>query len=203
MTIESMIGTVLLRVSGGKVTSDLSVTPHDVKEYLPAAINYALNQSYWANVDREMDHEVPGDFVSEFSGLAIDRSGDRAFVTLPKKKINLGNNRGIRFLDIGNGIRAIPLPQGMSYLQPTWNKVYGHIPFYEEVGQRVYLSNVPMSISEVSVGAVTAVSDMEDTDELPIAAGYEPQVIDILVKFFTDSRFTPKDYIINGKDIDL
>ncbi len=201
MTLENLIGQVLLRVSGGEYSSDSAVKYEDVRHYLPAAVNYALNGSYWAGVGADGDHEVPGVFVSEYTGLSINSSGGKSYVTLPKKKINIGNNRGIRFVEVG-GVRAIQIPQGMSHGQTTWNKMFGHISGYQEVGQNVYLLNIPASATTASVGAVTDVMDLLPTDELPIAAGYEPQVIDVCVKFFTDSRFTPKDYIIDGKDID-
>lgn len=199
MVLEVLIGQVLLRVSGGKFTSDSSVTFEDVRQYLPAAVNYALNHSYWVNVSIDNDHEIPGFFLSEYADIPILSSDGRDYIVLPKKKINIGNNRGIRYMFSGDFV-INPAPQGMSN-NSTWKKMYGDIPLFSEVHDRVYIINKPAGMDSVTVGAVTDVSELSKLDDLPIPSGYEPQVIDILTKFFTDSRFTPKDYIINGKDI--
>lgn len=200
MVLEVLIGQVLLRVSGGKYTAESSVTFEDVRQYLPAAVNYALNHSYWTNVGIDGDHEIPGFFLSEYADLPITTVGGRDRISLPYKKINIGNNRGIRYM-VGNNMMPInPAPQGMM-LNSTWNKMFGDIPLYSETQDFIEIINKPVSLTSVTVGAVTDVSELSVTDDLPIPAGYEAQVIDILVKFFTDSRFTPKDYIIDGKDI--
>jgi hypothetical protein len=194
MTIDKLIGTVLLRVSGGTPTSDVAVKFSDVWSHIPAAVNYALNHSYWTNVGLDGDHEIPGFFLSEYTLSVIGNS-----VTLPKRKINIGNNRGVRYMTSTDGARIIPMPQGMTN-NSRWGRMYSGVPMYREVGSEIKLFNAS-GISTVLVGAVTDVDDLDITDSLPIPAGYEAQVIDILVGFFTDSRFTPKDYIIDGKDI--
>lgn len=194
MILENLIGQVLLRISGGKYTSEISVTFDDVRQYLPAAVNYALNGSYWNNLAIDGDHEVPGFFLSEYTLSVAGNS-----VTLPKRKINIGNNRGVRYMTSTDGARIIPMPQGMTN-NSRWGRMYSGVPMYREVGSEIKLFNAS-GISAVLVGAVTDVDDLDITDSLPIPAGYEAQVIDILVGFFTDSRFTPKDYIIDGKDI--
>lgn len=202
MTTNDIVGQILLRVSGGIPTSDNSVREWDVRSYLPAAVNYAITQDYWANLQRDGDHEVPGSFLSEYSDLTVstDNKG-REYITLPVKKINIGNNRGIRYVTDNCGNTYKPMPQGQVALGCYWGKVLGNIRYYQERGQNIYITNKPPMVESLNVGAVTDVSSLGEDDELPIPAGYEPQVIDILAAFFTDARFTPKDYIIDGRDL--
>lgn len=199
MVLEVLVGQVLLRVSGGNYTDETSVTFEDVRQYLPAAVNYALTHNYWGSLSIDQDHEIPGFFLSEYSDLPIVSSGGRDYIVLPKKKINIGNNRGIRYM-VGNTGSIAPTPQGM-IPNATWNKMFSGVTLYFETHDKVYIINRPSGLNTVTVGAVTDVSELGKLDDLPIPAGYESQVIDILVKFFTESRFTPKDYIIDGKDI--
>lgn len=199
MVLEVLVGQVLLRVAGGNYSDDSAVTFEDVRQYLPAAVNYALTHSYWGSMAIDQDHEIPGFFLSEYSNLPILSASGRDYIVLPKKKINIGNNRGIRYM-VGNGVSIPPAPQGMT-ANSTWNKMFSDVTLYSETHDRVYIINKPSGLSTVTVGAVTDVSELGRLDDLPIPAGYEAQVIDVLVKFFTESRFTPKDYIIDGKDI--
>ena len=50
------------------------------------------------------------------------------------------------------------------------------------------------------IGVLLDSSLLGDDDELPIPAGKEPEVIDILMGFFTNQRMQPKDYKIDGVD---
>lgn len=201
MTPQKIIGQVILAISGGTPTSDIAVKEWDIRSYIPAAVNFALTSSYRASMQEEGDTGLPTNFLSEHEDLAVlSDSKDRDYIDVPSKIVSLPSNRGIRYVmdDCGNRYKPVPEGAGMGCY---WGKVLGAIPYYELRGKKIYLINKPPLVESVNVGTVTNVDDVGDDEELPIPAGYEPQVVDIIVALFKDQRFSPRDYIIDGRDL--
>lgn len=203
MTVGKIIESIYLRVSGGRPSPDVSVLRVDIKAALPAAVNYAITQNYWQTLQAEGDSEIPGTFISEYLDVPIQQDAkNRDYIQMPQKIVPLGSNRGLRYIsdDCGNNYK--PMPQGgTSGFSCYWGKVMKGKSLYSLVGDKAYIINKPDMVEKLNVGALTNVESLSDSDEAPIPAGYEPQVLDILAAFFRDQRFTPKDYIINGRDL--
>lgn len=203
MRKDHFIESVYLRVNGGSPTNESSVMRVDIEAYVPAAVNYALAGHYRVSMAEEGDTELPSIFYSEFSKIPIKKDDRmRGYIDMPTKIIPLDSNRGLRYVEADNNVRYKPLPEGAS-LSGYWDNVLRGVPYYQIRGKRILLFNEQGFDDFLHVGAITAVEALKDDDELPIPAGYEAQSIDVCVAFFKDQRFTPKDYIINGKDIQV
>lgn len=194
MTTNELIGTVLLRVSGGVATSDVAVREWDIRSIIPAVINYVITGDYWANIQRDNDREIPNSFVSEFT---IPIEGDR--VEFDKKVVNIPGNGGIRYVMDDCGNSYAPRALGVSK-KCYWDKVLGVNKEYQFKDGEIRLFGNPPLLKSVVVGAVMDASEMDPDDELPIPAEKGPEVVDMLVGFFTNQRLQPKDYIINRID---
>lgn len=198
MTIGNIIETVYTAIGGGRPNTDFSVLRVDIKALLPAAVNWAVTQDYWANLKNEGEREVPNYMITvkEDLPISIDRKG-RSFVELTEKLINVGGNGGIRYVEDDCGNNYVPRVPGSG--SNYWDNILQNKE-YSYLNKNIYLYNVPELLESVNVGLVLDASELKDDDEAPIPAGMEPQVIDMLTQFFTKQRMQAKDYIINGVD---
>lgn len=198
MLIGEVVETVYTSVAGGRPNTDFSVLRVDIRALLPAAINWAITQDYWANLANEGDREVPNFIITVFEDLKIETdSRCRKYVTFDKQLVNVGGNGGIRFVNDLYGNAYVPRSVGGS--NNYWDKILKNKE-YTLLSKKLMLYNVPELVEKVDVGVILDVSALKDDDQAPIPAGSEPQVIDMLTQFFNNQRMGPKDYVINGVD---
>ena len=191
---------VFTSINGGRPNTDLSVMREDIAALLPAAVNYAKTGDYWANIQRDNDREIPCSFITEeeVSGFGMDAVG-RAVAPFDRKIIPMPGNVGVRYVQDELGNIYSPKPLGVAY-KSYWDKATEYNTEYQIRNKCLYLFGKPELVDTVLVGYMMDVSCLEDDDELPVPAGMEPQVIDLLTSFFTNQRMKPKDYIIDGVD---
>lgn len=194
------IETVFTSVNGGRPSTDLSVQREDIEALLPAAVNYANTGDYWANLARDNDREIPNTFVSEItlSGVMTDAQ-NREYLELDRKFMAMPGNGGIRYVQDQCGNSYAPRAIGVGRKR-YWDAAIVENFEYQHMDKKLFLFNRPELVDTFLLGGVTRVEDLSYEDELPVAAGMEPQVIDILMSFFTTQRMQPKDYVINGVD---
>lgn len=195
-----LIETVFVAVNGGRPNTDLSVMREDIEAALPAAINFAITGDYWTNVQREGDRELPNSFVAEqyVSGVCCDAWG-REYLEFDLKFVNVPGNAGIRYVQDAVGNLYSPRAMGVS-AKSYWDQATSYNTEYQYNQKKLMLFNRPELVDGFVIGYVADSSEMEDDDELPIPAGSEPQVIDMLTNLFSNQRMQPKDYIVDGLD---
>lgn len=200
MTTSELTGTVLLRVSGGVPTSDVAVREWDIRSCIPAAINYAITGDYWANIQRDDDREIPNNFVAEeeYSGVSVDGK-NREYLPFDTKIVNIPGNGGIRYVQDDCGNIYSPRAMGVSK-KCFWDKVLAENLEYRYTQGKIYIYGRPSLTENFLVGFIIDSSELDADAELPIPAGKEPEVIDMLVSLFSDQRMQPKDYIIDRID---
>lgn len=195
-----MIETVFTAINGGRPNTDLSVMREDIEAALPAAINYAITGDYWANVQREDDRELPNSFVAEqyVSEVKCDNWG-REYIDFDISFINVPGNSGIRYVQDVVGNVYTPRAMGVSR-KSYWDKATSYNTEHQYSNKKIMLFNRPELVQEFVVGYVADSGELGNDDELPIPAGSEPQVIDLLTNLFLNQRMQPKDYIVDGID---
>lgn len=191
---------VFTSVNGGRPSTDTSVLREDIAALLPAAINYVSTGDYWARLKNDGDREIPNGFVSEleFEGFDVDKFG-REYLTIDKALVNIAGNGGVRYVQdvIGNTYAPVMLGTSRS---TYWDKALAANRCYQLKDKKMYLINRPAVSNLFLVGVLLDSSELSDEDELPIPAGSEPDVIDMLTSFFANQRMQPKEYVINGVD---
>lgn len=200
MTTSELIGTVLLRVSGGVPTSDVAVREWDIRSLIPAVINYVITGDYWANVNRDNDREIPNSFVAEFDYTSVSTDGrGRAYLPFDHKVTEIPGNGGIRYVSDDCDNQYAPRALGVSK-KCYWDTVLSDNHEYRFQDKKIFLYGNPPMVERFYVGAVLDASEMDPDEELPIPAEKGPEVVDMLAGFFTNQRMQPKDYIINRID---
>lgn len=191
---------IFTSVNGSRPSTDSPILREDIEALIPAAINYAITGDYWARLKNDGDREIPNGFVAELilADFEFDQIG-RENVKMDKPLINIAGNGGIRYVMDQCGNTYAPRAIGTS-AGSFWDKALQYNKEYQYLEKKIFLINKDPLASAILVGIVIDSSQLSDEDELPIPAGSEPEVIDMLKNFFTDQRMQPKDYVINGVD---
>lgn len=201
MTVGQFIELVYLRVTGGEPSTDNSVMLVDIRAMLPAAANYAMDKAYNINLRDEGDRDVPSEFYGQYDDVAIVRTGKVPYVTLVKGVVPLKIGAGIRFVYDDCGGQYSPLSDADMSTINYYGKQMDGMKFFRRIGLKLNLYGVNPLAQVLNYQAITRIEELIDTDELPIQGGYEKDVLDILVQWFTGQRQMPYDNIINAKDI--
>lgn len=200
MTKGELIGTVLLKASGGRPTTDMDVREYDVRSLLAPAINYALDATYNINIKTEGDRDFPTEFYGSFEGVPIVRTGKRPSFTLEKGTVPLKGNAGIRTVYDDCDNFYAPLTDSDMATVNYWSGISTGTKWYRRKQMDVELYNVNPLAETINYQAITDINQIEDTDELPIQAGQDPLVIDLLVGWITGQTEKPFDRKINARD---
>lgn len=209
MTKEVLIESVLLRVNGGKLTSQISVERIDIEVLLPAVIAAA-----WSN---EMDKRM-AQYI-QLKRLGIDKPmSNEDFKITQYLTPSFDARKKAHYIDILNGV---PILNGMSdyEISPVEgvfsiykiNKLsdltgiedcvngMAYAYFMKNPTPRLYIHNIT-DACELQVTTALNVDSIGDTDTLPIPANREFEVINALVQFFTGQRMMPDDKFIEQMD---
>lgn len=194
-----LLESIYQSVNGGRASTDSSITRAQINAILPAAVNYALTGDYWGNIRMEGDREVPGAFITVLKDREVFEDNEGKFYAeLPESLSNVGGNGGIRFIEDCYGNIYSPRPQGTP--KSHWDDVLVSLREFQHIGKRLRFFNMNSNVRTLDIGVILEASSLDDDAEVPMPAGTEVQVIDIMRAFFKDQRMNPKDYIINGVD---
>lgn len=199
MTKGALKEIVFTSVNGGRPNTDSSVLREDIEALIPAAVNYSITGDYWARLKNDGDREIPNGIVTEleYVGYQEDNYG-RQYLEMDKPLINISGNGGIRYVQDSCGNSYAPRALGTS--KSFWDKALSSNKEFQFKNKKIFLINNPVLSQLYMVGVVLDSSLLGDDEELPIPAGSEPEVIDLLTNFFTNQRMQPKEYVINGVD---
>jgi hypothetical protein len=203
MTKGEIIDTVLIRINGGVLNSESAVWRVDLEAYIPAAVNYALVAMENIQIKDEGDREMPGDFVACYE-LPIQYNEDRRvdFVALTVAPIAFRSNRGIRLIiDNCNHTYAPMRETGVSGINKIL-KYLGHKGLYWYQGNNdIFIYNKPKLANRLFVYIIKNVKSYAMDDELPIPAGMEADVMNIMYEYFTGQRQVPADRKSDQRDL--
>lgn len=191
---------VFTSINGGRPNTDSSVLREDIEALIPAAINYVLTGDYWARIKNDDDREVPNSIVTELEYNVVKKDDhNREYLEFNHSIVNIGGNGGVRYVQDSLGNAYVPVPLGVSR-STFWDKALSSNREYQVHKGKIVLRNKPELSTYFLVGVILDSSMLEDEYELPIPAGSESEVVDLLTNFFLNQRMQPKDYVINGVD---
>lgn len=200
MTKGVIVDLVLLRINGGVLNGESAVWRVDIKSWLPAAVNYVVTIAENNQIKDEGDREMPSEFIS-YANLPI-LFDTEYYITLPVDIIPLRSNRGIRAIIDNCYNTYAPLREtaigGLKRLLP----MLGDKGLYWPKGKRrIVLLNKPKLADNVNAYYVANIDSYGDDDELPIPAGLESEVINVLYQYFTGERQVPADRKTDQRDL--
>jgi hypothetical protein len=202
MTVGVMVETIYQRVQGMKPSIDSSVKRVDIRAYLPAAINYAMNQQYYLNIQTDKDTgALPKLFVATYEDVEVKKSESRdlRYFDLPASPIALPNDNGIESVSAMQGAVSFYPMKTQHQLSGYERFVGGNVGYWIE-GRKVFLSGASPVLGRVLVRMTASVEDLDSDDRVPVPAGMEVSIIDICVQHFTGARSMPQDNKQNNVD---
>lgn len=192
----------LLRVNGGILTDDGAVQRADIRAYLPIALNFATTKFYYSNKTQELSRDFPSWFYTEYDGLIIDRTGSVPKITLPKIALQMPSNQGIRRIMDDCGNTFTPIQDGEASMINYYASSMPNLRMYLPIGlQTIFLYNVTKLAQHVNALIIIDPTQFDDATNLPISAGLEQDVLDLMVAHFTAQRQQPGDVIADTKDL--
>ena len=204
-TKAQVIDQVYLAVTGGKPSPDVRVYRADIEKYVEAAIVEAIRDDEHRRHLRMMQETRNG------LRLSGDTKLDPGFTKVFTREI-LEDDNGRKYVEL-DGILNLPNDKGLYSVRPTkgyggWVRIQSpssligtHLTttFYWHEAPRILFENIAVGC-EVLVQAAVGLLGLEDTDQIPVPAGYEKYVVDSATKFFYVQRDNKPDYIIDQKD---
>lgn len=194
MKVGEMLDLLIIKLGGGRLTSDTSVRREDLSVYLAPAVNYALLKQYYVTKNEEGVSDFPEDFVATFTDVPVQFDSDRdlSYVDLPGEILSMSNNRGLRNVSAMKGADTFIQISLNDRSQVAYypNTFAGYTLFWLE-GQRIYFQNI--ATDKVLVRMIQSVNELDYEAELPIPAGYEVEVMKLMEEFFTGQRQLPFD----------
>lgn len=190
MTKGELIETVLLKVSGFKLSTDVDVQRADIRVYLPVAIRDAITAYYWQERNANAQEiqlygagsstaTIP--FLTSFTVMPQkDEATNKYYINLPKRVQSLPLNRGIE--------DVYPLQGDWDYVRITSPAELIGLPlvstFYWYEDQKIWFINLGKPVCDHKVRFVVDVSSLEDDDELFLPPGFENQIIKMMIEHF-------------------
>lgn len=199
MTVGVAVENLFLRVNGGKPTPDNSVMRVDIRALLPAAVNYAMDKAYNLNLQTEGDRDYPSEFYSVFEAIEIDRTESVPFIELTLGTVPLKGRAGIRFVYDNCGTQYAPVPDAEYANIKYYSSLTPGMGWYRRTGAKLYLYGVsPISVT-MNYQSITKVEDLANDDEMPLQAGTEAEVLEMMAKWFINKL--PYDTLVDTRDI--
>jgi len=198
MTIGVLIESILLKVNGGKVTPDDAVMRSDIRAMLPAAINYAMDKAYNINLKIEGDRDYPSEFYTVFEDVAIVRTERLPYIALMAGTVPLKGGAGVRFVYDDCGNQYGPVSDADMGSIEYYSKLTPGMGWYREKDSKLILYGVNPLAATINYQAITKVEDLDDTDEAPLQAGSENDVLMLLINWFSNKL--PYNTLVNTRD---
>lgn len=202
MTKEEIIGQALLKISGGEPNDETSVWISELESYLPAAVNKVMLGSYDVNKKQSTLSGINPLFLQVYDNIPVtfDSVKKRHFITLSKPVVSFPDTDGLQYVGTVSGKPFNKFNPDNGTIAAFYWKINDEVTSYSIEGQKVYLYNHKTLNTPLMVKQVVHVSSLNDTDEVLLPSGQEIEVIDLLVKFFSEQRAIPKDTLIDGGD---
>lgn len=201
MTKGEIIGNVLLRISGGRPTSDMSVREHDVRSLLAPAINMAIDQGDNMNRGEDIDRDYLSQFYGTYPAVPINQDTNQAFANMVENTVPLKGNNGLRLVYDNCGNYYGRLSDADRASVSYYSKLTTCMSWYYRLGNKLLLWGVEPMAETLNYDALTSVDDLGDDDELPLVAGTEARALDILFQLATGQIQSPYDPVQDKDDI--
>jgi len=198
VTKAELIELVLLRVSGGKLSTDVVVRREDIATMLPAAYNFVLSESN--DKDKAMDlraFRLTGpttqSLATSTSAIITPTQGDPYYYMIP-----VGAN------DTGNWVARVAPKGGEEFIRvrsaSDAQSIGYPVPIFWTEGKKIYIYNQLINCP-LRVTYNVDPTSFEDNDDVPFPDGGEAKVIDYLCNHFEKQRGNPTDYKENDHDV--
>lgn len=211
MTKGEIIESVLLAVSGGKLSADTDVRREDIEVMVSPAISLALQD--YIDRSRRRDYErlrnngaVEGVPVAQFATTylltpSLDETRDLYSIVLPGKLFPLPAELGIEMVAPKQGRRSYTKVNSQAELAGL--PELGFTFYWHEIVNNesvLYFDGLGYPVCEIVVKMLLDPQGYGLDDEIPLPSGIDLKAIDLLTAHFRGQRMMPQDNKIDDVD---
>lgn len=173
----------------------------DIKAFLPAAVNYAMDKAYNLNLQVEGDRDYPSEFYSVFTEVPINRDARVPYIDLVLGTVPLKGGAGVRFVYDNCGHQYSPLTDSAMGSIGYYEEITSGMMWYRRTGATLQLYGLKFNplIEVISYQAITKVEDLSLYDDLPLQAGSEIEVLGLMIQWF-EKKFGYTT-LVNSRDV--
>ena len=211
MTKANIIESVLLAVTGGRLSADIDIRREDIEVLIGPAIAMALDD-YMTNELKKDGAQLrltgalgyqPSSVFSVTFELTPQLDSDRElyYIELPGQLILVGDNMASEVVMPKKGRTAYFKIGGQQELFGM--EEIGMTFFWHEIvdsKSRFYIDSISEPVCDHLVKASINPDYYGTDDEIPLPAGIELKMIDLLISHFKGQRMFPQDVMINDTD---
>lgn len=201
MTKAEIIESVLLRISGGRLSADIDVHRNDIANILGAAIGEMIHQ--YENEKFRRDRAYLQQMGIRPSEIAGQFSTTYTVTPLPD------NNRKLYYVELSDGILPLPGNAGIDMLSPKQGRtayvrvssqselagIEDCVPvtFYWVEQDKIYIDGLSQPVCDHILKAMVDPAKASNETEMNLPDGIEFRVIDLLVAHFTGQSTVLQD----------
>ncbi len=201
MTVAEIAGLVLLRVSGGKPTSDLSVQRGDVKAYIPDGVNRLMGVRIGEEYGVDPSVYPNGLFINVYDIIPVQvNSRNLAYAEFPVRPLSVRGAKSVVAVGEAGGKQFTRIYHDEGTLGAFYWKTRTDVTTYDVEGNSAVFYNLPANVEEVYAKLVMHIDSLDYDDEIFVPSGMETQLIDEIYAIMMEQRGIPKDHVIDGKD---
>lgn len=201
MTVEEIIGLVLLRVTGGNPTSDSSVHPNDIKGYIPDGVNALMGNRITEEYGVEPETYPNGLFINVYEDIPVlVNSRNLSYVTFPVRPLSVKGGKSVVAIGEQGGKQFTRVYHDENTIGSFYWKTRTEVTTFDVEGSTAVFYNLPLTVTEVFAKLVVHIDTLGFDDEIFVPSGMETQLIDAIYDIMIGQRMTPKDKIIDGED---
>ena len=198
MTKVELVELVLLRVSGGKLSTDIVVRREDISFMLPAAYNLVLTDTGKEDALMKLkEFRTTGPTVQPLStftsSILTPVQGDPYYYMTPT---------GVN--DTGNRVARVAPKTGEEFIRvrsaSDTQSIGFPVPIFWTEGKRIYIHNQLINC-DLRVTYNIDPFSLEDDEDIPFPDGGDAKVIEYLCAHFEKQRDNPTDYKENDHDV--
>jgi hypothetical protein len=199
MTVAEAVEQIFLAVEAMRPTAASPVTPAEIRNFLPLAINKAAVIEY--RLQRQEAKQdgfslnAPTDFVATYySEVKKDENRGLWYADLPSRVGRLPHSFGVNdvfprkgslvsdFFKTESRQAALSLPQDARDLVTIY--------WWETIGSndRVYFNNIPSVVKDVGIIAMLDIDELDDDDIIPVPQSVIFDAIQASVQYFGMAR---------------
>jgi hypothetical protein len=212
MTVRELVETVLLRVSGGRLSPDVDVHRNDIFVLLGPMTAFVINQFDTEELQKKMGMaRYTGAGLTTSSGLfssyykltpVKDSARGLYYIETPSTILRLSNEGGIDSVRPEKGRNSYTLVKSQEEITGIPDNL--GIVFYwvETHGEkhRIYLDGIGSPVCDHIVKLILDPGSLDRDAQITLPAGVDARVIDMLVGHFTGQRLFPQDYLSTDTD---
>lgn len=201
MKVDDIIGAVLLRVTGGKPTSDSSVQPGDIMTYIPDAVNRLMGVNIGSEYGVDPSIYPNGLFINFYDNIPVlVNSRNLAYAEFPVRPLTVPKAKSVVSVGPVGGRPFTRVYHDEGTLGAFMWKSRTDVTTYDVEGMTAVFYNLPLTVTQVYAKLVIHIDSLGPTDDVFVPSGMETQLIDEIYRIMMTQKENPKDQIIDGED---